>query len=53
MSAVLFRHQHSAHDYAVNMIQWNDIVDAIWQNVADIKKLKQAGICTIKVSPMC
>jgi len=27
-----------------------DIVAVIWQNVADIKKLKQAGICTIKVS---
>ena len=26
------------------------LVDCVFQNVADIKKLKQSGICTIKVS---
>jgi len=31
-------------------MQENDVVGVILQNVADIKKLKQAGICTIKVS---
>ena len=29
------------------------IVCFIMQNVADIKKLKSAGICTIKVSFLC
>ena len=25
------------------------LIDCVFQNVADIKKLKQSGICTIKV----
>jgi len=40
-------------DNAVNLIIVYIFVVIIQQNVADIKKLKQAGICTIKVSPLC
>jgi len=33
---------------ALQLIYFYAVV--MWQNVADIKKLKQAGICTIKVA---